>query len=460
MLFHQNFLRIQKVLKESAVNIMEQILFGKYTVTGLLTAGANSHVYLARHLLLEQDRVIKRIAKSSPARSCFHSEATLLKSLKHPAIPVIYDIEEDESFFYIIEEYVRGESLEACVLHQKTISLSFLLQTGRQLCDVIAYLHGLPTPVIYQDLKPEHIIVYGDQIKIVDFGIASFGTDAKNPYSFYGTADYAAPEKYTSGICDERTDIYGIGMVLHFLEQHLAPSERAAQISRIIGQAIEPEPAKRISDVSELAMRLQQEGEQRDLQEEKHLYRHWNRNLAVIGMRRGTGATHIALACSVCLNASGMPSLYVQEDHSGDLSRMMGTAAGARTEQGIFRMGDLCATASRRCAQDWAAQQEGWLVSDLGAYESTDIELEACDGILLVLGGRAWELEQAERLYERLRLHRALIPVVNYGNEQAARVYAKHWRRRVYCFPLDGEPTVLTREKRQFFDGLRKKERW
>ncbi len=452
---------------------MEQILFGKYAVIGLLTAGANSHVYLARHLFLEQDRVIKRIAKSSPARSCFHSEAILLKSLKHPAIPVIYDIEEDDSYFYIIEEYVRGESLEALVLHQKTISLSFLLQTGVQLCDVIAYLHGLATPVIYQDLKPEHIIVYGDQIKIVDFGIAALCSDTENPYNSYGTADYAAPEKYAGGICDERTDIYGIGVILRFLEQHLAPSERAAQISRIIGQALEPEPENRISDASELSAKLQQAGEQLNLQEKKHLYRqnkpkHLHRHFAVTGMRRGTGATHIAVACNAYLNASGVPCLYVQEDHSGDLARMTDAAGGARMTDGIFRMGDLCATASTHRARDWCLRQEGWLVSDLGAYGSTDLgsdmglglDLGACDGILLILGGRAWENGQAEQLYERLRLHRKLIPVVNYGNEQAARVYAKHWRRRVYCFPLDGEPTVLTREKRRFFDELRRKERW
>ena len=73
---------------------MEQILFGKYAVTGLLGAGANGQVYLARHQILEQDRAIKRISKSVSDRSSFLSEAKFLKSLKHPGIPIIYDIEE------------------------------------------------------------------------------------------------------------------------------------------------------------------------------------------------------------------------------------------------------------------------------------------------------------------------------------------------------------------------------
>lgn len=453
MLFHQNFFS----LTESAVRVMEQILFGKYLVTGLLGAGANSHVYLARHQLLEQDRVIKRISKSSPAGSCFHSEATLLKSLKHSGIPVIYDIEEDDHFFYIIEEYVRGESLEAYVLHQKTISLHFLLQTASQLCDIIGYLHTQPQPVIYQDLKPEHIIVYGNQIKIVDFGIAACLSEDENKYRAYGTAEYAAPEKRDGGICDERTDIYGIGMVLLFMEQHLMPQERSAQVSRIIRQSLEIEPQKRFSSVAQLENQLEQIMGTSLLQEKKHLCR----RLAVLGMRHGTGATHIALSCNVWLNAAGMSGLYTQQDRSGDLTRMLEASAGRwDSQRGIYRWGYFCGTASECGSERWAETQEGWLIRDLGAYESTDIELETSDGILLILGGRTWELEQAWQLYERLRLHRSVVPVVNYGNEQAARVYAKHWRTRVYCFPLDGEPTALTAEKRQFFDRLWKKERW
>ena len=72
---------------------MEQNLFGKYTVTGLLGAGANSQVYLVRHQILKQDRAVKRIPKSLPGSSGFPMEAELMRSLKHPGIPIIYDIE-------------------------------------------------------------------------------------------------------------------------------------------------------------------------------------------------------------------------------------------------------------------------------------------------------------------------------------------------------------------------------
>ena len=453
-------MKIQNSSKESAVRNMEQILFGKYVVTGLLGAGANGQVYLARHRILEQDRAIKRIPKSVPGSLSFHSEADLLKSLKHPGIPVIYDIEEDDAYYYIVEEYIRGESLEAYVLHQTTISLNFILQIGRQLCDVMGYLHALPTPVVYQDLKPEHIIVYGDQIKIVDFGIASYISNDGNPYQSYGTARYAAPEKRLGLSCDERTDIYGIGVILRFLEQFLSPEEHSARLGRIIDRALAEKKEQRFGSAAQLMEQLEEEiviGTNEISEGKKHLLK----NLAVVGMRAGIGATHVAISFNVYLNASGIPCLYVEQDHRGDLRRMA-DADRVRQDQrtGCISCGDFLGTASQGKSSEWMKQGRGCLVRDFGTYESSDIELEACDGIVLVLGGREWELEQAVQTYGKLCLRKHLIPVVNYGNEWAAKYYARHWRRNVYCFPLDGSPTTLSAEKRQFFDTLQKKERW
>lgn len=439
---------------------MEQILFGKYAVTGLLGAGANGQVYLARHQILEQDRAIKRIPKSVPDSSSFLSEAELLKSLKHPGIPIIYDIEEDDDYYYMIEEYVRGESLEAYVLHQTTISLNFILRIGRQLCDIMGYLHALPTPVIYQDLKPEHIIVYGDQIKIVDFGIASYISIDGNPYQSYGTARYAAPEKRLGLPCDERTDIYGIGVVLRFLEQFLPPEEHSARLSRIINRALAEEKAQRFETAALLMEQLEEEmaiGAIDIPEGKKHLFK----NLAVVGMRAGIGVTHVAVSCNVYLNETGASCLYVEQNHSGDLRRMTDAGRARRDRKtDCIACGSFLGTVSERKSRGWVKQGLGCLIRDIGTYESSDIELETCDGVFLVLGGREWEMEQAQHLYERLRLRKHLIPIVNYGNEWAAKYYARHWRRNVYCFPADGSPFNLSAEKRQFFDTLLKRERW
>lgn len=450
--FTETVLHISLCYRKYGENMQQQILFGRYELAGLLGAGASGRVYLARHRVLGQDRAVKCFPKASPGHSTFRSEAELLKSLNHPAIPVIYDVEEDDENDYLIEEYVAGQSLEAYVLHQTTIPLDFVLRIGRQLCDVIGYLHARPVPVIYQDLKPEHIIVYGNQLKIVDFGIASYISSEGNICQFYGTAEYAAPEKRLGLPCDERTDIYGIGRILQFLKQFVPQEERTARLERIIGRACAGEPSQRYREVSLLMEELEAAG----ISEGK---KHLLTNLAVVGMRPGIGATHLAISLHVCLNAEGIPGLYTQPGDSGDLRRIA-RRSWVKRERALISYGDFAGTCSREKAQEFLREGKGCLVSDFGTYESTDIELEQCDGILLVLGGRDWEIEQAQALYERLRLRKNLVPVVNYGNERMAKYYARRWRRSVYCFPLDGDPAVPTMEKRQFFDMLRKKEGW
>ena len=93
----------------------------------------------------------------------------------------------------MIEEYIQGESLETFVSHQKSISEELIVKLGIQLCDIFTYLHHLsPYPILYQDLKPEHIILCGDQVKLLDFGIASFFTGFGKNFQLYGTSRYCA----------------------------------------------------------------------------------------------------------------------------------------------------------------------------------------------------------------------------------------------------------------------------
>ncbi len=433
-------------------------MFGKYIVTGLIGAGANSQVYLVRHQILDQDRAVKRIPKSLPIGAGFPAnfpenfpmEAELLRSLNHPAIPMLYDVEEDDAYYYIVEEYVRGESLEAYLHRHQTISLNFLLQIGRQLCDVIGYLHAQPRPILYQDLKPEHVFVFADRIKLIDFGTASYFKDHENPYRLYGTTKYAAPEKQAGGVCDERTDIYGIGLILQQMARYLPEKERTKRLLGAIKKATEEEPNRRYESVCLLEEQLSEEPADRGLVSKEH----FQKNIAVVGMRPGIGATHLAVAWNTYLNATGRNCLYVQQDQQGDLFCMSGEGGGYIS----FRQ--FRGVVSARTAVMRSIGADTCLIRDFGTYETIDIELETCDAIILVLGGRYWEMPQARRLYEQLCLHRQVIPVVNYGNAAAARAYAKDWRRTVYCFPLDADPFELSEEKRRFFELLEKKERW
>ena len=105
------------------------------------------------------------------------TEAEHLQRLRHPMLPVIYDLFQDvQGVWYLVMEYLQGVTL------QKYIEKNGFVQEGQariwaaQLADVLVYLHTRKPPVIYSDLKPANIIVCPDgQLRLVDSG----GTDQK-----------------------------------------------------------------------------------------------------------------------------------------------------------------------------------------------------------------------------------------------------------------------------------------
>lgn len=432
-----------------------QILSGKYELIGLLGAGAGSQVYLARHMKLEHFRAIKCISKQSLARPRFLLEAEILQSLTHPGIPTIYDLEEDEDSFYLVEEYVQGESLDALVLHGQKLSLVFVVQIASQLCDIIKYLHSRPVPIVYQDLKPEHIIVYGNQVKIVDFGIAAYISKEGNPFQSYGTEAFAAPEKKTGACCDERVDVYGIGKILEFLYSYLDKESQMSDLKALIDHSIAEDPNDRLDCIDELISELSKI-KTTHAKNERHLLK----SIAVIGTRHGIGTTHISIALNVYLNKGKTPCYYTERNHQGDLWRIGESRKGTiDLHTSVIKYGAFRGTPIAE-SEHMADLGDITLIQDCGTYESLTIELENCQGIILVIGGKCWDEPLAKAVYEKLCMHRRLIPIVNFGNEQMARQYAKCWRRNVYCFPLDTDPFVLTDAKCRFFETMQKKERW
>ena len=224
----------------------------------ILGTGSSSTVYLARHLKLKSYCAIKCIPKTPDTISSQCSEASLLKHLKHPGIPIVYDIEEDQNHVYMVEEYIQGESLDTFVYHQSYISQELIIRFGIQLCNIFIYLHGLtPHPILYQDLKPEHIILCEDQLKIIDFGVATFFTGSDKLFQIYGTKEFAAPELLSGEPASPRTDLYSLGKVLLFLlNESSCPCSNT--LKAIINKATAPMAADRYETVACFKSALEQ----------------------------------------------------------------------------------------------------------------------------------------------------------------------------------------------------------
>ncbi len=185
-------------------------MFSRYRIEELLGTGAFGEVYLAEHLNLKVNRALKCIKKCRDIYRTAVREADILKDLRHPAIPIIYDIEENEECVCIVEEYVEGSSLSSLLSDKGKLPVRNIIDITLDLCNAVEYLHD--RKVFHRDIKPENIIYNGRSIKLLDYGSAVCANGKRAPAM--GTKWYAAPEVYTGSTSDAGGDIYSIGAVM------------------------------------------------------------------------------------------------------------------------------------------------------------------------------------------------------------------------------------------------------
>ncbi len=181
-----------------------RIYFEKYRIIDIIGNGGSSTVFLAENIKLLNRWAIKRVSKTG--NSQLLAEPHLLKDLRHPAIPQIIDIEEDNEYIYIIEEYIEGLQLKMVKLQSSKIEADMIIKWAIDICSILQFLHSRkPNPIIYRDLKPENILLtQSGEIRLVDFGIArEYKDESENDTLPIGSRGYAAPEQYGIGQSDE-----------------------------------------------------------------------------------------------------------------------------------------------------------------------------------------------------------------------------------------------------------------
>ncbi|MBQ9028969.1 MAG: serine/threonine protein kinase [Lachnospiraceae bacterium] len=184
-------------------------------------AGKSSHDKSSRDKSSREKRDIERqdIEKSG-CEECIHGKG----------IPTFIECVCDENgdFAGFVMEYVEGRSLQQILEEGKKFSIREAAEAGMQLCAILGRLHWMNPPMIYRDLKPANILVRSDgTLVVVDFGaVRKYREGAGKDTSRLGTEGYAAPEQYGGWEqSDERTDIYGIGAVLHHMITGRPPLE-------------------------------------------------------------------------------------------------------------------------------------------------------------------------------------------------------------------------------------------
>ncbi|HVN64347.1 MAG TPA: serine/threonine-protein kinase, partial [Candidatus Binataceae bacterium] len=200
-------------------------LQNRYVVDRLLGGGGMGMVYLARdQRLANRPCAIKEMVdhfidpqQRIEANKYFASEADTLAQLKHSAIPAVTDRFDDQNRHYLVMEYVEGRNLEEEIAARGgPLPEGLVIDIARQLCDVLAYLHGLIPPIIYRDMKPSNVMLTPKgRVILIDFGIARLFKAARKG-TMIGTLGFAPPEQY-QGSVDPRSDIYSLGATLHYV---------------------------------------------------------------------------------------------------------------------------------------------------------------------------------------------------------------------------------------------------
>lgn len=252
----------------------QTMLDGRYVVLRTLGQGGMGAVYLATDTRLNNKPVaIKEMSTRAvggdlrAAIDSFQKEAQMLISLRHPALPVIYDFfSREESRWYLVMDYIQGDTLKAEMQKRGRIPEPVASDWAVQICDILEYLHKRNPPVIFRDLKPDNIMLTPEgRIKLIDFGIArNFQPGNTADTAAYGSGGFSPPEQYGQKQTDARSDIYALGATLHYLLTGIDPSPNpfrfeppgkytpvSAGFEKAIMQALDLNPENRPQSIGE-----------------------------------------------------------------------------------------------------------------------------------------------------------------------------------------------------------------
>lgn len=241
---------------------------GRFSLIAPLGAGATGVVLAAHDALLDRRVAIKILTRelSGRAEERLLREARALARVVHPNVATLHEIGEDRGFRYLAMELAPGRSLREVIVRARAASTSIdparaatiLAQVAR--AAAAAHAAG----IVHCDLKPENVIVSGERVKVLDFGLAraieSGGADARGIFS--GTVGYAAPEVGTVPL-DARADQFAIGVMIVELVTGARPEEAIRHVARLSGdlrriarRALASDPAQRFATCDDLARAL------------------------------------------------------------------------------------------------------------------------------------------------------------------------------------------------------------
>lgn len=221
-----------------------------YRVVKTLSRKNGGTVLQLRHLRLGQDLVLRYYTKPVPAYD-------VLKSFCHPNLPAVYDTLRFPDGQIVLEEYVEGLSV-AEVLETGRYTARGAADVLRKTCAAVSALHQCG--ILHRDIKPENVLVTaaGD-VKLIDLNASQLRSqESKRESTALGTIGYAAYEQLGISQCDERTDVFALGVLLNVMLTLEHPSRCLAggHLGRVVRKCTQIDPNSRYPDAQSLMLAL------------------------------------------------------------------------------------------------------------------------------------------------------------------------------------------------------------
>jgi tRNA A-37 threonylcarbamoyl transferase component Bud32 len=236
----------------------------RYEVLAPISSGAMGAVYKAMDAKEQRQVAIKRLLDTRQAAR-FEIEARLLSALHHPRVVEVVDYFQDDTGQYLVMDLVEGVDLGRLLKEAGNpgLPLGDSVEYVRQACEALQYVHE--QHIVHRDVKPQNLIVGGDGVVLVDFGVAREMGEEDQGTVGIGTPRFMAPEIFAGGNVSPRSDVFSLAATLWTLLVGKPPvyadatklsdtvPEVTPEFERTVSAGLEMIPERRVASVSAFA---------------------------------------------------------------------------------------------------------------------------------------------------------------------------------------------------------------
>ena len=222
----------------------------RYEIIEKIGSGGMADVYKAKCHRLNRYVAVKILKQEYSSDknfiTKFRGEAQSAAGLSHPNIVSVYDVGEDNGLHYIVMELVEGITLKKFIEKKGRLAIKEAVGIAIQIAQGLEAAHN--NHIIHRDIKPQNIMISREgKVKVADFGIAKAVSANTYTQNAIGSVHYLSPEQARGGYCDEKSDIYSLGVTLYEMLSGTLPfaGDNTVSVALLHIQS-EPQPVREL----------------------------------------------------------------------------------------------------------------------------------------------------------------------------------------------------------------------